>query len=164
MGEPAGVTILDAKSQPSSATPRSDVSKLDLPAPETVLHRAEVEQARRTGIAGMLFNAAGLAVLPLLGGDRRAQMICGLALAVAFFNNAWLFFMAREPRYRERHLIIYFAIAPVLNAGVLYYLGVFGVVLAMFVLNVYTACLGFGRRVALVTLIGASRRSSSSAG
>src|SRR6185503_15389183 len=94
------------------------------------------------------------AALPLLGGDPRAQMICGVSLAGAEMNNAWLLWIAKEGRYRERHLLIYFVIAPLLNAGIIYYFGVIGSILTMLVLNLYTACLGYGRRVALITLIG----------
>ncbi|HEY2365465.1 MAG TPA: serine/threonine-protein kinase, partial [Polyangiaceae bacterium] len=57
-------------------------------------------------------------------------------------------------RYKQWKVVVYFAAASILNAGVIYYLGTFGPVVAMFVLNVYTACLGYERRVAFATLIG----------
>jgi serine/threonine-protein kinase len=101
-----------------------------------------------------VFNTLGLAALPLLGGDPSAQAICAASLAAAELNNAWLLWVAKESRYRERHLVIYFALAPLMNAGILYYFGVIGPILVMLVLNLYTACLGYGRRVALITLIG----------
>jgi serine/threonine-protein kinase len=161
VGDESSVTIQDspASEAGSGARPASETGTplsgtLPLPSPETVLHRAEVEQARRTAIAGVVFNTLGLAGLPLLGGDPRARAICAVSLAGAWVNNAWLLWAAKETRYRERHLVIYFAIAPLWNAGVIYYFGVIGAILVMLVLNLYTACLGYGRRVALITLIG----------
>ncbi|MBL8949128.1 MAG: serine/threonine protein kinase [Myxococcaceae bacterium] len=162
MGEPNTVTVAD--SGPSQGLERApslthslptDASALPLPSPETVLHRAEVEQSRRTAIAGLAFNTLALVVLPWLGGDADAKHLCGLALAGAELNNLWLLFVSwDEKRYRESYLLVYFVAAPFLNAGVIYYLGVLGAVLVMLVLNIYTACLGYGRRVARVTLVG----------
>jgi serine/threonine-protein kinase len=119
--------------------------------------RAEIEQSRRTAIAGLVFNTLGLIVVPFVGGDPTAAKICLLALALSELNNAWLLYVSSsEQRYAERHLIAYFAIAAVLNGGVIYHIGVFGAVLVMFALNLYTASLGYSRRVALVALVGAA--------
>jgi len=130
-------------------------TSLSLPSPESVLLKAEIDQSRRTAIAGLFFNVVGLAVLPFLGGDATAKALCGFALAGAVLNNAWLLLISLdERRYREGYLLVYFAAAPFLNTGVINYLGVIGPVLVMLVLNIYTACLGYGRRVARVTLAG----------
>jgi len=145
-----------APERSGGATPRSGVTTLPLPAPETVLHSAEVEQTRRTAIAGLVFNTIGLVAVPFLGGDGTARAIFAASLALAAGNNAYLLYVAsNERRYHERHMIAYLAAATVLNAGVIYYLGVFGPVLVMLVLNLYSACLGYGPRVARVSLVGA---------
>ncbi len=134
---------------------RADGPSLALPSPESVLLKAEIDQSRRTALAGIFFNTVGLAVLPFLGGDPTARALCAFALAGAELNNAWLLIISLdERRYRERYLLVYFAAAPILNAAIIHYLGVTGPVLVMLVLNVYTACLGYGRRVARVTLVG----------
>ncbi len=129
--------------------------ELPLPSPETVLLRAEMLQSRRTAVAGLIFNTLGLLVVPFVGGDYWAQTLCMVGLALAELNNLWLLFISTsERRYSQGRLMAYFAVAPVLNTGIIYYLGVFGPVLVMLVLNVYTACLGYGRAVARVTLVG----------
>lgn len=121
-----------------------------------VLHSAEVEQTRRTAIAGLVFNTLGLVAVPFLGGDATARKIFAASLAFAAINNAYLLYIASSARrYHERHMVAYLAMSAVLNAGVIYYLGVFGPVLVMLVLNVYSACLGYGPRVARVSLAGA---------
>jgi eukaryotic-like serine/threonine-protein kinase len=130
---------------------------VDLPKPEAVLRDAEIEQSRRTAIAGLTFNLLGLLVSPLFGGDPTARMLCGIGLVFAFINNAMLLYATAKPqRYSERWVLTYFALAPIGNGLVMYYLGVFGPILIIFVLNLYTACLGYGRRVALVTLVGSN--------
>ena len=92
---------------------------------------------------------------PVFGGDPLAHRLFMIGLVTGWLNNAFLFYRARDPRrYGERWVVAYFAFAPISNSLVMYYLGVFGPVLAMFVLNLYTACLGYGRRVARVTLVG----------
>jgi hypothetical protein len=126
-----------------------------VPSPETVLHTAETEQSRRMAITGFFFSVLGVVVSPLFGGDPKAKLVAIVAFAAAALNNAWLWWAASESRrYTERKVVAYFVVASFLNAGIVYYLGVFGPILAMFVLNVYTACLGYGRRVASVTLVG----------
>ncbi len=130
-------------------------STTQLPSPETVLLTAEIEQTRRMAITGTLFNIVGLASWPLVGGDRTAKTIATVGLAGAAVNNAWLWYVASDVRrYAQRTLIVYFALSAILNTGIIYYLGVFGPILVMFVLNLYAACLGYDRRVALVTLAG----------
>ena len=136
--------------------PRTGTTTLPLPAPEMVLRSAEVEQTRRTAIAGLVFNAIGLVAVPFLPGEHLALVIFGASLALAVVNNAYLLYIASEPqRYHERHMIAYLGMSAILNAGVIYYLGVFGPVLVMLVLNLYSACLGYGPRVARMSLAGA---------
>jgi serine/threonine-protein kinase len=137
----------DRASVPSSA--------LELPKPETVLRKAAFEQTRRTASSGLLFNVLGLVVAPFIGGDELALRVFYAAMGAGILNNGWLLYACRrEELYRQRHAVLYFSLAPFANAGVLYYLGTFGPVLVMFVLNVYTACLAYNRRVALLTLAG----------
>jgi serine/threonine-protein kinase len=141
----------------SVSRPRSIVEPLtvDLPSPETVLRTAEIEQSRRMAITGVLFNIIALASWPFIGGDHQAKLIATIGLAGAVIDNAWLWYKASNAsRYSQRAVVIYFVVASILNVGIIYFLGVFGPILVMFVLNVYTACLGYDRRVALVTLIG----------
>ncbi|HZO13769.1 MAG TPA: serine/threonine-protein kinase, partial [Polyangiaceae bacterium] len=45
-------------------------------------------------------------------------------------------------------------LAPLFNVGIMYYFGIFGPALVVFVLNRYTACLNYDRRVARVALLG----------
>jgi serine/threonine-protein kinase len=106
-------------------------------------------------ITGVAFNILGLVTSPLFGGNPIAKHIAMASLAAAAINNAWLWWAASDTRrYNQNRIVAYFAVASVLNAGVIYYLGVFGPIVAMFVLNVYTACLGYDRRVAFITLVG----------
>ncbi len=145
---------LAGDSSPSSGAVR-DPTTTQLPRPETVLLAAEIEQTRRMAITGTLFNVVGLASAPLMGGNPTAKIIATVGLAGAALNNAWLWYAASDVRrYDQRVLIAFFALSAVLNTGVIYFLGVFGPILVMFVLNVYTACLGYDRRVAQVTLVG----------
>jgi len=139
---------------PASPTPTSlGESPLELPKPETVLRRAEVELTKRTAISALVFIVLGLACLPLWGGDPFARKVFIGGLAVAAMVNGWLLYVSwTEERYREHYVIIYFLLAPFFNAAVMYYFGTFGPILVMFVLNLYSVCLGYGRRVALVTL------------
>jgi len=141
---------------PSSSTLHTiDSTSTMLPSPETVLHTAEIEQSRQMAITGVVFNLFGVLVAPLFGGIPLSKHIAMASLAAAAINNAWLWWAASSPqRYTQNKVITYFVVASVLNAGVIYYLGTFGPIVAMFILNVYTACLGYGRRVAFVTLVG----------
>lgn len=145
-----------ARPATNPVTPHSAATTLPLPAPEIVLHSAEVEQTRRTALAGLVFNTVGLVAVFFLGGDATARAIFGVSLVLADLNNAYLLYIASDARrYHERHMIAYLVISAVLNAGIIYYLGVFGPVLVMLVLNVYSACLGYGPRVARVSIAGA---------
>src|SRR5688500_9373403 len=114
MGEPSTLTVSErppsaAGSRPPSLSRRSGAEALQLPSPETVLLRAELEQSRRTAVAGLMFNVVGLAVLPLLGGDPTAKALCAFALLGALLNNAWLLLISTdERRYREGRLLVYF--------------------------------------------------------
>ena len=116
MGEPNTVTVsdrppsnVDAPSRPPSHTGSSSTG-LQLPLPETVLLRAEIEQSRRTAIAGLVFNTMGLVVVPMLGGDPTAKVFCLFALLAAELNNAWLLLIStNERRYSEGRLLVYFA-------------------------------------------------------
>lgn len=141
----------------SSATSRSrlsDAGTVDLPQPETVLRGSEIEQTRRMSLSGVLFNGAALAFTPLVGGDPFARNCFLVGLAVALVNNGWLWFVSSdERRYRQGWLLLFFTVAPIPNALILYYVGVFGPLMAMFVLNVYTACLAYRERVARFTLV-----------
>jgi serine/threonine-protein kinase len=106
-------------------------------------------------ITGVVFNIVGLASSPLFAGNPTAKHVAMVSLAAATINNAWLWWAASDTRrYTQSKVVAYFVVASVLNAGVIYYLGTFGPIVAMLVLNVYTACLGYGRRVAFVTLVG----------
>ena len=126
---------------------------IDLPKPETVLRRAEIDQTKRTAISALVFNTLGLLCVPLFGGDPFARKIFIGGLVVAMLVNSWLLYVSwNEERYRERHVVIYFLLAPFFNSAVMYYFGTFGPVLVVFVLNLYSVCLGYGRRIALVTL------------
>jgi eukaryotic-like serine/threonine-protein kinase len=146
-------TLVDTPT--SAVSSRSLASGTVLPSPETVLRSAEIEQSRRMAITGLLFNVLAVASWPLIGGDPRAKLVATISLALAAVNNAALWWAASEPRrYTHAKIVAYFVIASILNAGVIYFLGVFGPIVAMFVLNVYTACLGYDRRIAFVTLVG----------
>jgi eukaryotic-like serine/threonine-protein kinase len=138
---------------PNSQTSHSG-GAVHVPEPESVLRRSEIEQTRRMAITGVLFNTIGLVAAPFFGGDPLAKQFLMGGLALAWLNNAWLWYISAEHRYRQRRVITYFVLAPIHNACVLYYVGVFGPLLPMFVLNVYMACLGYRRPVALVTLVG----------
>ena len=140
----------------SSGSLRSlESSAVTLPKPETVLHSAEIEQSRRMAMTGFLFNVIAVASWPFIGGDPRAKLVATISLGIAALNNAWLWYAASDSRrYTQRKVVFYFAAASFLNVGIVYFLGVFGPICAMFVLNVYTACLGYERRVAFVTLVG----------
>jgi len=125
------------------------------PDPETVLHTAEIEQSRRMAITGVAFNVVAFAASPLVRGHPTAKLVAVVSFALAVLNNAWLWYAAASPgRYTRRKLSIYFALASVLNAGIICFLGVFGAVVSMFVLNIFTACLGYDRRIAFATLVG----------
>ena len=141
---------------PSSSTLGShDSTSTAVPSPETVLHGAEIEQSRRMAITGVVFNLFALVTSPLYGGNAAAKHVALVSFALSALDNAWLWWAASDPRrYTERKVVTYFVVASVLNAGIIYFIGVFGPILAMFVLNVYTACLGYDRRVAFVTLVG----------
>ncbi len=105
----------------------------------------------------MILNPVGLAASQLFAEDLVALRVLTAAFVLAFVNNAWLWWGARdERRYRPWRVTVYFAVAPVFNAGVLYGVGVFGPVLAMFVFNVYASCLAYPRRIARLTLIGSA--------
>jgi hypothetical protein len=141
---------------PRTLTPLEH-STVSLPKPETVMRRAEIEQSRRLAISGLIFNTVGLVVVPFFGGDPTARTMFIVGLAVAQLNNALLLYAAsNEDRYRQRSVLLYFVVAAISNVPIIYYLGVFGPILVMFVLNLYTSCLGYHRRVAEVTLIGST--------
>lgn len=150
--DPTGPTVAERRPIERSRT----VAAPSFPHPETVLREAEIEQARRMGLVGLVFNVIGLGVAQVLGGDPFARQLFVVALAVGAAYNLGLFWVASAAsRYRSGYLYAYFAIALVTNGAVLYYLGVFGAVLMMFVLNVYAACLSFGEKVARVALFSA---------
>ncbi len=144
--------------QTPRATPSSrslESISTEVSTPETVLYTAEVEQSRRMGMTGLIFNVIALACAPLLGEHPRAQRVAVVTFTAAALNNAWLWYAASSKRrYTQLKLFSYFALASVINVGVLYVLGVFGPIVAMFVLNIYTVCLGYDRRIALAVLLG----------
>ncbi len=130
---------------------------LELPKPETVLRRAAYEQTRRTAATGLLFNVAGLVIGPMVGGDPIALRTFMASVVVGTLSNgALLYACRREASYRQRYAVAYFALAPLTNLGAIYHVGTFGPVIAMFVLNVYTACLAYNRRVAQLVLLGST--------
>ena len=106
-------------------------------------------------ITGVVFNIFAIATSPLYGGHPKARHVALVSFAAAALNNAWLWWAASDARrYKQRTILTYFVVSAVLNIGIVYFLGVFGPILAMFVLNVYSACLGYDRRVAFVSLLG----------
>ena len=140
----------------SASAERSLPGSVEVARPESVLGRAEIEQSRRTAISGLIFNTVGLLLVPFVGGDPLAVWCFAIGLVAAELNNAWLLYVSSSPaRYRESAVIAYFALAALPNLGILFYLGTFGPLLVMFVFNVYSTCLGYDRRVARVTLVGA---------
>jgi eukaryotic-like serine/threonine-protein kinase len=148
-------TSLASLTSSGSRSGASDVGMPHLARPEMVLHSAEREQSRRMAVTGMIFSVVGVASSPWLGGDPRAKSIAFVSLVLAALNNLALWYASASPRrYDERRVLAYFVVAAVLNVGIVYFLGVFGPVLVMFVLNVYTTCLGYSRRIAFVTLVG----------
>ncbi len=153
--DPTGPTVAERAPitrERSSAAP----SVLPFPEPEAVLRKAEIEQARLMGWVGVVFNVIGLAIAQLFGGDPLAKRLFMIALGIGVaYNLALVWVASSNERYRTGHLYAYFAIALVANCGILYYLGVFGPVLMMFVLNVYAACLSFGAKIARVALVSA---------
>ncbi len=160
MGEDSLATVVEpaaraarARGEDTSKSP-TPVSE-SLPGPEIVLQKVEIEQTRRTAITGVLFNLFGLVSAIFIPGHPTPRIIFAISLALAMMNNAWLWYAASsERRYSEGKLLVYFAVAPLLNAGILYYVGVFGPLLVMFVFNIYIACLNYGRRLARVVLVG----------
>lgn len=130
---------------------------LELPKPETVLRRAAYEQTRRTAATGLLFNLSGIVIGPMVGGDPTALRVFLASVVVGTLSNgALLYACRREATYRQRYAVAYFALAPLTNLGAIYHVGTFGPVIAMFVLNVYTACLAYNRRVAQLVLLGST--------
>jgi hypothetical protein len=157
-GGPHGGTTIDGGDEKTHVDTRQTHTSfagttMDLPKPETVLRRAEIEQSKRTAISALVFNTLGLLCTPLFGGDPVARQWFIAGLVFAWLVNAGLLYVSwKAERYRERHVVIYFLLAPFFNSAVMYYVGVFGPILVIFVLNLYSVCLGYGRRVALVTL------------
>jgi serine/threonine-protein kinase len=149
-------TVADAtRPVPSSGSLPSSSSTTVVPAPETVLQSAEIEQSRRMAITGFIFNVVAIAAMPTVAGDPTAKRIAVVSFVAAALNNAALWRAASSTeRYTRGKLVVYFALASVFNIGIIYFLGIFGAVVSMFVLNIYTACLGFDRRIAMVTLVG----------
>jgi eukaryotic-like serine/threonine-protein kinase len=138
-----------------AAIDRSSASTIELPRPETVLRGSEIDQTRRTAFSGLVFTIVGLSAGPFFGGDPLAKRIFLIALGISLVANALLLFATlRESRYRQRWVIAYFAVAPIMNGGVMYWVGVFSPVHVIFVLNVYTACLAYKSTVARVVLAG----------
>jgi hypothetical protein len=128
---------------------------LPLPGPETVLRSAELEQTRRTALAGIILNPFGIAISHLFEEDKLTLYVLTASFVLAWLNNVWLWYAAsNERRYQPWKVTVYFVVAPVLNVGVLYGVGVFGPVLGMFVFNVYASCLAYPRRLSLLTLGG----------
>ena len=128
---------------------------LTLPKPESVLRKAEIEQTRRTALAGLVFTTAAMLGVVFFGGDPTARWLYFIGLVLSDINNGWLLYIASsEERYAPRHVLVYFALAPFFNACIIYYVGVFGPIVVVFLLNIYTACLGYDRRIARVTLAG----------
>src|SRR5678816_4954958 len=76
----------------------TDSTSTAMPAPETVLHNAEVEQSRRMAITGVLFNVFAIATSPLYGGHHTAKLVALVSFAVATLDNAWLWWKASDPR------------------------------------------------------------------
>jgi serine/threonine-protein kinase len=146
--------VLPSSPTPVSLRPKGSLpGVVDLPRPETVLRRSELEHTRRSAISGLIFNTVGLFVWPFMAGDEFARTCFAIGLAIALLNNAWLLYVASsEERYRQGSLIAFFLIAAIPNAAILLYLGTFGPLLVMFAYNVYTTCLAYGRYVARVTL------------
>lgn len=154
---PAGVTLADAErtvvTGPDTRARLVDATTIDLPGPETVLRKAEIEQSRRTGISGVVFNSIGLVVAPIFGGDAIGLRIFMAGLAAGVVCNLWFWWVATdEKRHTRRAVLIYFALAPIFNSTAAYFLGVFGPIVVVFVLNIFSACLSYGKRVARVTL------------
>jgi len=118
-----------------------------------VLRRLEIEQARNNAVTGVLFNVVALIASPFLSGDPLALKIFIGAAATSLLNNAYRWFISTEDRYRESHILIFIAGAMLTNSGVIYYLGVFGPALVIFIIDQYSACLYNGRRIATATLI-----------
>ena len=141
---------------PSSSTLHTlDSTSTSISAPETVLRNAEVDQSRRMAITGVVFNVFAIVTSPLYGGHPTAKHVALASFAAATLNNAWLWWGSADARrYKERTILAYFVVSGILNIGIVYFLGVFGPILAMFVLNVYSACLNYDRRVAFVALLG----------
>lgn len=154
---PTRVASPRALDRSGSGSGRLEASTLQLPRPETVLRRSEIDQTRRTGLSGLVFGTVGLAAGPFFGGDPFAKRFFWISIGISVVGNALLLYVASDDRrYRERWAVAYFAAAPLMNAGVMYWFGVFSPALVIFVLNVYTACLAYSRRVARVVLVGST--------
>ncbi len=159
-GKTTGASTRGSSTRGSSTLGLSDAlggasTGTELPAPETVLRRSAYEQTRRTAASGLLFNVVGGVCAPLVGGHPIALRLFVLGMISGALYNAWLLYMCRsEATYRQRHAVIYFTVAAFNNIPVLYYVGAFGPIGVMFVMNVYSACLSYSRRVARVVLVG----------
>jgi serine/threonine-protein kinase len=123
-------------------------------ADDSVLREAEIAQTRKLALSGLILDALLLLGSPLFGGDHLAKRVCLGGLVLAAISNAFLLSTANERRYHERHLLLFFALAPFSNAAIAYYVGIFGPVLTIFVLNLYTTCLSYSRTVALLGFVG----------
>jgi len=121
--------------------------------PESVLRRLEIEQARNNATTGVLFNTVALIAWPFLDGDPLALKIFIAAVAASLLNNVYRWFISTEDRYSGTHILIFIAVAMLTNSGVIYYVGVFGPALVIFIIDQYSACLYNGRRIATATLI-----------
>ncbi len=135
----------------TSRTAGTDVSKAENP--EMVLRRLEIEQTRNVSVTGMVFNAVAVLAWLVLDGTPLAKTIFVLSAAVSFLNNGYRFYVSTEARYRETHLLVFIGVSALTNTGVAYFLGVFGPVLIIFIIDQYNACLYYSRRIALATLV-----------
>jgi serine/threonine-protein kinase len=92
-------------------------------------------------------------VAPFFGGDPLARTIFMSGLVLGLICNLWFWWIdSDEKRHSGTAVLAYFALAPIYNSTAAYYLGVFGPIVVVFVLNIFSACLGYGKRVARVAM------------
>ncbi len=104
-----------------SATPSSgsleSISTV-VPGPEAFLRAAEIEQSRRMGITGVLFNVVAVVASPLVSGHPMAKRVAVISMVAAALNNAWFWWASSNAsRYTQRKVIAYFVARVDLQRG-----------------------------------------------
>jgi serine/threonine-protein kinase len=142
-----------SEASPSEASPAAPV--VDEAPSDEALDRAQLEQARRMAITGLVLDAAALVSVPFFGGDPIARTVFIGAVLSAVLMNCMALVLAREnSRSADSMLLFFYGHSPVVAGGVCFYTGVFGPLLVLPVINLYSTCLHSSRRYALSNYVG----------